>query len=211
MRRIVLLGFVLLLPGCESWGGGISDYFGSPFVGVGGFLGDTVTFRRNPNMPLGDSDNMNRVRGREVTGEPLLPEAGNVWPGPPRPQATLSDLERQQNAQPVPQQSQSPVQTPVVPHPQPRGSGTPPESVQPGSMPLSSMHPSPSSPMISGPPPLTGIVQTPQGPAVITNGGNGVQTYTLPNGGTGRAINNANGTVTLIGPDGSVQSVPAPR
>ena len=216
MRRIVLLGFVLLLPGCESWNG-FQDYFTSPFVGVGGFINDTVTFRRNVNAPLGDGDNMNRVRGREVTAEPLLPEPGNVWPGPPRPQATLSDLEREQGTPGAPgapgaSPPQVPAGTPGAPHPQPRGSSTPPYQAPVSNLPPPSRGAAPlPTPSIAIPPPLTGIVQTPQGPAVITNGGNGVQTYTLPNGGTGRAINNANGTVTLIGPDGSVQSVPAPR
>jgi hypothetical protein len=63
----------------------------------------------------------------------------------------------------------------------------------------------------AGPLPAGGVVITPQGQAVITNGSNGVQNYTLPNGGTGRVINNGNGTVTLIGADGTVQSAPAPR
>ena len=36
MRRIALLGLIVLLPGCE--------YASSPFVGFGGFIGDTHSF-----------------------------------------------------------------------------------------------------------------------------------------------------------------------
>ena len=42
-------------------------------------------------------------------------------------------------------------------------------------------------------------------------GGNGVQTYTDPKGGTGIVVPNGNGTSTLIGADGSVTTVPTPR
>jgi hypothetical protein len=55
------------------------------------------------------------------------------------------------------------------------------------------------------------VVQTQQGPAVISTGNNGLMTFTLPNGGTGRAIDNGNGTMTLISPDGGVQTVNSPR
>ncbi len=203
MRRIALLGLTLLLPAC-------STYAGNPFDGFGGFLSDTVNFQRNRNQPTGDSVNMNRVRGEDVATEPLLPEPGNVWPGLPKAEPTLGELMRQQD-----QEQPSAPPAPVVPHPQPRGSSTPPASVQPSApapLPLTPSTPRPAPPVSQfQTPPSLGVVQTPQGPAVITGGANGQQTFTLPNGGTGRAINNGNGTVTLIGPDGSVQSVPAPR
>jgi hypothetical protein len=38
-----------------------------------------------------------------------------------------------------------------------------------------------------------------------------VQTYTSPNGVTGVAVPNGNGTTTLIAPDGTTQTVPTPR
>lgn len=212
MRRIALLGLTLLLPACESWSTGIGDYVASPFAGLGGMISDTVTIRRNPNMPLGDSDNLNRARGLLVETAPLLPEPGNVWPGPPRAEPTLQDMERLRSD--VPAVQAPAVQAPAVqaPHPQPRGSSTPPGPVRPvPAAPLPLTPPARLAPSVALPAPMTGVVQTPQGPAVITNTGNGVQTYTLPNGGTGRAISNGNGTVTLIGPDGSVQSVAAPR
>ncbi len=194
MRHIAMLGLILLLPACS---------------GLGGMISDTVSFNRNPNLPPGDSDNMLRVRGEGVETVPLLPEPGNVWPGPPQPEPTLGDLQREQNQGELP----PPAQVPVVPHPQPRGSSTPPESVQPNAPAPLPLNPPAlrNAPSVALPPPVPGVVQTPQGSAVISTTRNGQQTYTLPNGVTGRAISNGNGTVTLIGPDGSVQSVPAPR
>ena len=46
---------------------------------------------------------------------------------------------------------------------------------------------------------------------LLNVGANGIMNYTLPNGATGRAIDNGNGTVTLIGADGQVMTVPASR
>jgi hypothetical protein len=63
--------------------------------------------------------------------------------------------------------------------------------------------------MSSAPPPSTQVYQTPQGQAVGTQNGNGVQTYTAPNGGMGIVVPNGNGTSTLIGPNG-VSSAPNP-
>ncbi|MCW3476011.1 hypothetical protein [Limobrevibacterium gyesilva] len=203
MRRMALLGSILLLSACES----PSSYVGNPLSGFGGFVSNTTSLRLNPNGPTGPSDNMRRVRGEEFTTEPLLPEAGNIWPGPPPPEPTLMDLQRQQ-MEPLP-----PVTPPEQPRPAPpRGSSTPPVPVTPTPLPGvpgAAVPPrAPAAPVAVAP---GGVVQTPQGPATIRNSPNGVQTYTLPSGVTGRAINNGNGTMTLIGPDGSVQSVPVPR
>ncbi len=213
MWRIALLGFVVLLPGCA--------YVGNPFDGFGGFLADTTNYRLNPNRPMVDSVNLHRAMGQQVDVAPLLPEAGNVWPGPPKPDPTLQDIEREQNnpsAQPLttPDGRSAPgaavsTQLPVAPHPQPRGSSTPPGDA-----------PVPPPATIAAPParslappqsaaPGAGVAQTSAGQAVISNGANGIQQFTMPNGATGRAITNGNGTTTLIGPDGAVQSVPTPR
>jgi hypothetical protein len=204
MRRI-LLGLTLLLPGCAN------NMFGSPFVGFGGFIADTHSINRNPNQPKGDSTNMQRVQGTEASTAPLLPEPGNVWPGPPPPEPTLEDIEKMQNTEmpnlPAPE---------LAPMPYP-GSSTPPGSVTPTqppqAPPTSQRQPRPGTipGTIQQPPATIGTVQTRNGQAVISSGSNGIQTFTLPDGTTGRAVPNANGTVTLISPDGSVQSVPAPR
>jgi len=197
MRRIALLGLTLLLPACQT-------LVGSPLDGAGGFLGDTMTFHRNPNLPAGNAANMQRVEGRQVELTPLTPEPGNVWPGPAAPEPTLEDLERQQsqadmNAQPPP------------PRPATRGSSTPPGPSP--AMPMS-VAPQPAPARASLPPltpPTTNVYPTPNGPAVGTQGGNGVQTYTDPKGGTGIVVPNGNGTSTLIGADGSVSTVTTPR
>ena len=196
--RLVLLGLPLLLCGC--------NLFGSPFVGFGGFIADTHNIYRGPNQPPGDSTNMHRVLGQEPPSEALLPEPGNVWPGPPEPEPTLEDIQKMQGTEMpnLPPPELAPMHIP--------GSSTPPGSVLPTPAPQSSVSPprlpSPAKPIQ---PATIGTVQTQNGPAVITASPNGVQTYKMPDGTNGRAVPNANGTVTLIAPDGSVQSVPAPR
>jgi hypothetical protein len=90
MRRIASLGLLLALAGC-------GQYVGSPFAGFGGFIADTHNISRSPNRPAGDSDNMRRVEGQPATSEPLVPEPGNVWPGPLPPDKTLADIERDTN------------------------------------------------------------------------------------------------------------------
>jgi hypothetical protein len=87
MRRSALLGTmvfptVLLLGGCS---------------GLGKFFGDTITLPgMNPNLPYGTSENVDRARGQKFDEAPIMPEAGNVWPGPPQPLPTLTDVSRQQ-------------------------------------------------------------------------------------------------------------------
>jgi hypothetical protein len=208
MRRFALLCLVAALPGC--------DYIGNPYDGFGGFIGDTHSVYRNPNRPVGDSENLRRVTGRGVNIDPLLPEPGNVWPGPTPQDPTLADIERSQNSGQPLGAATAPATTdqPVVPHPQPRpyppGSSTPPTAMAPVPpvAPLPRV-PAPA-PTQAPPPPLT--VQTPQGPARLNPGSGGVQTYTpATGGGMGIVVPNGNGTSTLIGPDGSVQTVPSPR
>jgi len=200
MQRI-LLGLTLLLFGCES----ASNLIGNPLSGFGGFVADTHSIFRGPNQPAGDSVNMQRAMGTEPPSEPLLPEPGNVWPGPPPPEPTLEDIEKMQGAE------FPPLAAPEIPPMPAPGSSTPPGSVHPAAVPQSSVSPPRPPPAKPLQPATLGVVQTQSGPAIISVGPNGEQTYTLPNGSTGRAIPNANGTITLIGADGSVQSVPAPR
>lgn len=73
-----LIATVLLLSGCS---------------GFGKFFDDTVTLPGdNPEAPKGDSENMQRVRGYEVSSEPILPQGGNIWPSRPPALPTLSDV-----------------------------------------------------------------------------------------------------------------------
>jgi hypothetical protein len=203
MRRIALLGLILLLPACQGPGA----YVGNPFDGFGGFLGDSFSVTGDPHRPIINSENMRRAAGQATAVEPLLPEPGNIWPGPPRPEPTLSDIEHEQNLD---------IQQPPAPPPARRGSSTPPpvQPEAPATMsPTAGPGTSSAAPAGIAPAPIPpgSVMQTPQGQAVITNGGGAVQNYITPNGATGTVINNGNGTVTLVGPNGDVQSVPAPR
>ena len=199
MRRLAPLGLLLAMTGC-------GQYASSPFVGFGDFVGQTHTINRNPNRPLGDTDNMRRVEGLPASSEPLVPEPGNVWPGPLPPEMTLQDVARAN-----PDEMLKPGEELDLGHP--RGSGTPPPGTfqpNPSNTPAadSSFAPRPTPP--AQPAPRSSTLQTPSGPAAL--GGSGaVRTYTTPSGATGIVIPNANGTSTLVAPDGTVQTVPSPK
>ena len=78
MRRSALLGPLLLLGGCS---------------GLGHFFSDTARLPgQNPNATTGVSENLQRSRGVEPSTDPIRPQDGNVWPGPPQPLPTLSDV-----------------------------------------------------------------------------------------------------------------------
>ena len=79
MRKVALFSLAMLLNGCS---------------GLGASLKDTITLPgANPSMPDGNSENMERVKGAMVATPPILPENGDVWPGPPAPLPTLRDVE----------------------------------------------------------------------------------------------------------------------
>lgn len=194
MARIAWLGLLVMLGGCH--------YVGNPTEGFGGFISDTHTFRSNPNMPMSAALNVQRLRGSDINAEPLLPEPGNVWPGPLPPEPTLEDIEKQQMQD---QQLQQIA-------PGAKGSSSVPGSVQPG---LGQLPPFPAPALTAPPPPQpqpqTKIYQTPQGPATGRNTGGGPQTMTLPGGGQGLVVPNGNGTSTVIAPDGTVTTIPTPK
>jgi hypothetical protein len=198
MRRTALLGLMLLLSACQN-------YVGSPLAGGGGFLGDTFGLRSNPNQPVGQAPNMLLAMGKQVEQQPLTPEPGDVWPGPVAPEPTLQDIQHQQN--------QPPENLPPAPHPQPRGSSTPPGPAsvvlpQPGQPVASPATRQPAAPART---PSARVYSTPSGPAVGTETGNDVRTYVDPKGSMGIVVPNGNGTSTLIAPDGTVTTVPTPR
>lgn len=180
MRRLVLPSLsligLILLAGCA--------YVGDPTAGFGGFMSDTVSMQANPNMPAGEAPNMERVMGKTATVQPLLPEPGNVWPGPLPPAKTLSDLQHE-------------AAPPIGGGP---GVAGMPAVVAPKPMPSTLAAPAHGR-----------VLNTPSGPATTTVGSNGVETYTLPNGKQGLVMPNANGTLTLIGSDGTTITVPAPK
>jgi hypothetical protein len=194
MRRIALLLVPTLLAGCGT-------IVGNPADGAGGFLGNVFSFRSNPNRPVVDSPNARRVMGAVDQPEPLETEPGNVWPGPLPPARTMSDMQREMGSLPPidAPRGGSASPPPVVTLPAPRPLATPPQGNQPPGQPAAAAAPG------------GRVLQTPGGPAVTTIGGNGVETFTLPSGRTGIVMPNANGTLTLIGPDGTTQTIPAPR
>ena len=204
LRLILLCGPILLLSGCGDFGD---------------FLGDTATLGTNPNHPVGDSLTMRRVDGLDTATAPLLPEPGDVWPGPVQAPPTLQDLEKNPafgTTGGEPTTTLPPALENAPDHRQPRpvyppGSSTPPGNVEPGLEPL----PAPGVPSTSAAPPSGSragqVVVPPTGsPGVTTGGGPGYQTLTTPEG-SGIIVPNGNGTSTLIRPDGTVQTIPGAR
>lgn len=229
MRRPALLFLVLALPLAFSLGG---------CTGFGTFLSHTFTPpSANPDLPQADAENVRRSLGQAAPVAPLVSESGNVWPEKAVLAATptLSDLEKNPAArdqfapttvpgerpglpahhEPVP--TGRPTATPpALPNVQPqrrRGSSTPPGSVEPGLAPApASPLPPPAPGRQGGSPPPGRAVQLPGGVGVDTGGTSDYRTLTLPNGQPGAiVVPNGNGTSTVIGPDGSVSTVPTRR
>lgn len=72
---------------------------GALCLGLGGCSGAGKFFRDtglapglNPNDVQGSGETLALVHGRGVATPPLMPEPGNVWPGPPKPFPTLQDV-----------------------------------------------------------------------------------------------------------------------
>lgn len=190
---IAVIGLAVLLSGCA--------YASNPFDGFPHYIADTHGLTINPNSPQGRSENMSLARGEAVTAPPLATAPGNVWPAPVQAEPTLKDYEKQietgtfspETAQPTPTTSAAPgaplsLGMPAAPKPLP----SPPAT-------------------LSTVAPVNGDVSTPNGIAHVTTDSNGVITYTLSNGTRGIAVANGDGTLTLIGPDGSVETVKAPK
>jgi hypothetical protein len=205
MRRIALLSFALTLSGC-----GYNTWWNSPFTGG-----------TNPNQPVSDSENMQRVLGGIPSVEPMTTEPGDIWPGPVPPAPTLKDLRESgglasQPEAPVPGSPISRGVVPPSPSPNPSyGSSTPPGKNQPG---LATPQPAPPLSSYASPPaappgrvPGGQIIQTPTGPAVTTGGGPGYQTTTNPGGGQSIVVPNGNGTSTVIHADGRIETIPTPK
>ncbi len=171
-------------------------------TGTGVFLDHTTQwFGANPNTPAGSSETFLRIRGESVDVQPLVPESGNVWPTDAGPDLTMQDIEKQQNeqirrngGQPTSGGGPTSGPNPQVNRANSADQGLPPPQTPPT------------------PPRQRGATPTPSGPQLDVGGGSGrgyrnLQTPGAPNGG-GILVPNGNGTSTLIGPDGSVQTVP---
>jgi hypothetical protein len=203
MRYVALLVPTILLSGC-----GYRTWSDVPFTGAS-----------NPNLPAGDSENMQRVEGRGGGVAPLTPEAGDIWPNQLKPPPTLEDFEKTGNLTP---QTEAPVPgSPLSrgmegpgPSPNPStGSSTVPGNAQPGLPPLPAS-PGPATarqaPARVAPNQTGRVIQTPQGPNVITGGTPNYQTTTTPGGGQSIIVPNGNGTSTVIHSDGRVETIPTP-
>lgn len=205
MRRYALLASLLALPGCTGFGTFLSHTFATPFD--------------NPNAPMADSETLRRVLGQDPATVPLQPEPGNVWPGAQPPDPTLTDLQRQGNNEdsrgfpPTTVPGAEPG-LPAGRQPRPRGSSTPPGSVQP-EIPPATPPVSPVTPPFAATPapssPQGTVVQTPQGPAVDAGGTSSYRQLTTPQGPGAIVVPNGNGTSTVINPNGTVQTIPTPR
>ena len=206
MRPIVSLGLAFALSGC-----GFQTWWNPPF-----------TAGRNPNLPVSDAPNFQRVMGERSPVEPITSEPGDIWPGQVSTEPTLQDLEQTGRADyrpemPVPGSPLSRgITGPVMPVPNPvPGSSSSPMSNMPGlttptTPPPLTSHAAPPSPL-----PSTGGVGTTlptvPGPSVVTGGGSGYQTTTGPGGAQSIVVPNGNGTSTVIHPDGRIETIPTPK
>jgi len=205
MRVIVTLGLALAVSGC-----GFQTWWNPPF-----------TAGQNPNMPVSDAPNMQRIMGERSPVEPIVSEPGDIWPGLIQSSPTLQDLEQtgrvaSQPERPVPGSPLSRGTEPALPRPNPApGSSTPPGNVSPGLRtpttppPLSSYAAPPAAPPSTGP--GGQVVHTPSGPNVITGGTSAYQTTTGPGGAQSIVVPNGNGTSTVIHPDGRIETIPTPK
>ncbi len=168
-------------------------------TGFGVFLDHTNQwFGHNPNTPAGSSETFLRIRGEPVDIPALVPEKGNVWPTNTAPDMTMQDIQKQQSdeirrggGQPGPAAGVG--SNPAVNRANQADRGLPPPQTPP---PAPRQRPT---------------VQTPGGPSLDVGGGTGRgyrQLNSPSPGGSGILVPNGNGTSTLIGPDGSVQTVP---
>lgn len=174
-------------------------------TGFGVFLDHTnQAFGRIPNAPAGSSETFLRIRGERVDVPSLEPEKGNVWPTDAGPDMTMQDIQKQQDEQ---------IR---------RGGGQPSQPGQPGPTAGKGSNPQVNRANDADrglPPPVNPpaaprqrpTVLTPSGPSLDVGGGSGRgyrQLQSATPGGSGILVPNGNGTSTLIGPDGSVQTVP---
>ena len=109
MRRIASIGFILALAGCgmnDNIAGNSfptpASYVGNPVSGLPATLADTHTPFRNPNRPQSDAPNVKQITGQSVVADALVPDTGNVWPGPFKPAPSLSDVAKSMDNQSAP-------------------------------------------------------------------------------------------------------------
>ncbi len=82
MRHRLALGLVLALSACSS---------------ERHFAADTLWPFGNPNAPKPTSETAERALGKKPKIAILVPQPGNVWPGPVQPMPTLSEVQKNAN------------------------------------------------------------------------------------------------------------------
>lgn len=190
MRRLALLAATLTMPATLGGCGGSGAY---------AFLGNTFTLPgANPNIAQGSSETYLKVRAKQQPSQdppPILFEAGDVWPDPPKAPPTLKDLQRQQNQEIGATGAGDQGYAPLAPLPQLPGYEVPQQDIR---------RPSPTQTFPGG------VVQLPNGQGNITGGNRGMQTLNGPTGNGSIVVPNGNGTSTVIGPTGNVTTIPTP-
>ncbi len=114
MRLVLSFCLVLLLSGC------ISERH---------FLRDSWPFG-NPNAPVTTSETAQRALGKVAVVAPIVPQLGDVWPGPVTPVPTLGDMQHDMTL-PLGQ-----GYTPSLPSPYAPGQAPPDEEDDTGSAPV---------------------------------------------------------------------------
>lgn len=181
MRRILLLATTLLLPGCA--GSGFYSYLGNTF---------TLPFGANPNKAPGAGENYAKIVAKPAAEPtPMLYEAGDVWPAPPKAPLTLRDLQAQQAEE---MKSGGNGYAPLQPLPHLPGYEVPTQQA------------SPYVPGIGLP--RNGIPHSVGGP-IGTAGGTNLKSMGTTGNGT-IIVPNGNGTSTVISPSGGVTTIPTP-
>lgn len=108
MRKTLAIGAVLFLSGCVS---------------ERHFTTDTLWPFGNPNAPSATSEMAQRALGHEPGVTPLVPQPGNVWPGPVQPMPTLSQVEKNENL-PLGEGYTPSLPSPYPPGQEPKNDGT---------------------------------------------------------------------------------------
>lgn len=189
-RSMAAIGLVLgaaLLGGCSG-------------SGFGTYVHDTTRLPgRNPNVPAGDSLNHLRVMAQAPAASgahaaaPVSFAENDSWPGPPKAIPSLQDLQRQQN--------EALASGNFTPHPMggdlphlPGYEVTPPEA--PAAAPQASFP--------------AGVVKGDGGGTLGTLSNPETRAVPPPDRRGNIVVPNGDGSSTVIAPDGSVTTVPAP-
>ncbi|CEF55690.1 hypothetical protein [Acetobacter ghanensis] len=171
MRKAALLGVCVMMSGCAGFEKVMSDTMSLP--------------GENPNAPSGSDLNMRRVQGQATSEVPILPQGGNVWPGPPDPLPTLEDVAKGRTGK-LPGEEVTAATGPQLPDGQEMSIGEK-ENIHKGVV-GNSLYASPVAGATTAQP--AGAAKAKAAPIEIPNG---------------------DGTTTLIHSDGSISTIGTPR